>query len=272
MTAEIAQEKQLRLRYAGTCRLCGLELAARTVAVYERASKTVRCVGCSEDTTAEPLVVDPGTPGASARREYLRRRAKDEQAIRDRHPRTARIRLTLGGERRSTKSWATGATGEEQLGAALERRASERLRVLHDRRIPGSRANIDHIVVTPAGVWVIDPKRYVDQRPVLRVEGGLIRPRTERLFVGGRNRTHLVEGAEKQLGVLRGIVGPDVPLRGVLCFIEATWPVFGGDFRIGGIDVVWPRRLYAMLGEEGPLDESRIEQLYQRLGRALPPA
>lgn len=272
MTAEIAPQKQMRLRYAGTCRLCGLELAARTLAVYERASQTVRCVDCSEDTTAEPPVVDPGTPGASARREYLRRRAKDEQAIRDRHPRTARLRLALGSERRSTKSWATGATGEEQLGAALERKASDRLRVLHDRRIPGSRANIDHIVVTPAGVWVIDPKRYVDQRPVLRVEGGVVRPRTERLFVGGRNRTPLVEGVEKQLGVLREVVGSDVPLRGVLCFIEASWPVFGGDFRIREIDVVWPRRLHAILDEEGPLVESRIEQLYQQLGLALPPA
>lgn len=272
MTAEIAPEKHMRLRHAGTCRLCGLELAARTLAVYERASRTVRCVECRDLATAEPRVVDPGTPGASARREYLRRRAKDEQAIRDRHPKTARIRLAFGSERRSTKSWATGATGEEQLGAALERRASERLRVLHDRRIPGSRANIDHIAVTPTGVWVIDPKRYVDQRPVLRVEGGLMRPRTERLFVGGRNRTPLVEGARKQLGVLRGIVGADVPVRGVLCFVEASWPVFGGDFRISEIDVVRPRRLYAMLGEEGPLDESRIEQLYQQVGRALPPA
>ncbi len=36
----------------------------------------------------------------------------------------------------------------------------EGLGVLHDRRIPGSKANIDHIVVGPAGVFAIDTKRY----------------------------------------------------------------------------------------------------------------
>lgn len=36
--------KQVRLRYAGTCRLCGAELAARTEAIYETETKTVRCL------------------------------------------------------------------------------------------------------------------------------------------------------------------------------------------------------------------------------------
>ena len=32
--------------------------------------------------------------------------------------------------------------------------------VLHDRAVPGGRANIDHIAVVPSGVWVIDTKHY----------------------------------------------------------------------------------------------------------------
>ena len=32
--------------------------------------------------------------------------------------------------------------------------------MLHDRRIPGTRANIDHIAVASSAVWVIDAKRY----------------------------------------------------------------------------------------------------------------
>jgi hypothetical protein len=32
--------------------------------------------------------------------------------------------------------------------------------VLHDRAIPGTRSNIDHIAVVPSGVWVIDTKQY----------------------------------------------------------------------------------------------------------------
>lgn len=48
---------------------------------------------------------------------------------------------------------------------------------MHDRRIPRSRANIDHIVVTPGGVWVIDTKRRVGSAPQKRAAGGFIRPR-----------------------------------------------------------------------------------------------
>lgn len=36
--------KRMKLRYAGVCRLCGTELPARADAIYERATKTVRCV------------------------------------------------------------------------------------------------------------------------------------------------------------------------------------------------------------------------------------
>jgi hypothetical protein len=32
--------------------------------------------------------------------------------------------------------------------------------VLHDLAIPGSRANIDHLVIGPGGVFVIDSKQY----------------------------------------------------------------------------------------------------------------
>jgi hypothetical protein len=34
----------MRPRYAGVCRACGIALPAKSEAIYERASKTVRCV------------------------------------------------------------------------------------------------------------------------------------------------------------------------------------------------------------------------------------
>ncbi len=40
--------------------------------------------------------------------------------------------------------------------------------MLHDRRIPGSRANIDHIAIATSGVWVIDAKRYKGKVQVSR--------------------------------------------------------------------------------------------------------
>lgn len=278
MDTEAARDKRMRLRYAGTCRLCKNELPAKTEAIYERATKTVRCLECPAppDAATVPTVevepVDSGTAGASARREYERRKEKWEDAVKTKHPKLGGLILAFSDEPQSTKSWDTGAKGEEQFGAALDERVGDRFRVLHDRRIPGSRANIDHIVVTSTGVWVVDPKRYVDKRPELRIEGGILRPRTEKLVVGGRDRTKLVDGALKQLGLVKAVVGDEVPVRGVLCFIEANWPLFGGDFVINGIDVMWPKKLYPLLEAEGTLNNASIERLHRSLATAFPSA
>ena len=184
----------MRLRYPGTCRVCGVELAAGAEAIYERTSKTVRCV--SHDAVA-PLrfpslkvvdeaaldVVESGTAGASARREFERRKAARDQRIRAKHPKLGGLILGVTDQPRSTTAWDVGAIGEERLGQGLDRMASDRVRVLHDRRIPRSTANIDHLVVTASGVYVIDAKKYRG-RPHLKIDGGLFRPRVERLLVG----------------------------------------------------------------------------------------
>ena len=71
----------------------------------------------------------------------------------------------------STRASRRGAPGEERLVGRLNELAGPLLRVLHDRRIPRSSANIDHLVVTPNGVYVVDAKRYRG-RPAPVVEGG----------------------------------------------------------------------------------------------------
>lgn len=126
---------------------------------------------------------DSGAAGSSARREYERRKAKDEQRLRQKWGKLGGIAVALADEKQTTKAWATGAVGEERLGARLDALASEAIAVLHDRRIPGTRANIDHIAVTAAGIWVIDAKRYKG-RPGLKIEGGMLRPRVEKVLVG----------------------------------------------------------------------------------------
>jgi hypothetical protein len=56
--------------------------------------------------------------------------------------------------------WLRGAAGERATAELLERLPPRRWVVLHDRAIPGCRANIDHVVVGPTGVWVIDSKSF----------------------------------------------------------------------------------------------------------------
>lgn len=67
---------------------------------------------------------------------------------------------------------------------------------------------------------MIDAKKFAG-RPRLKVEGGLLRPRTEKLLVGTPNCTKLVDGVLKQMDVVRGVIGDGMPVHGVLCFVEA---------------------------------------------------
>jgi hypothetical protein len=280
-------DKRMRLRYAGTCRVCDAELPPKVEAIYERSSRTVRCLDHVEalgspkpsdepeppsaDLQPGPGPVDVGTPGASARREFERRRDGRERRVRARFPRIGGLLHALSAEPQTTESWNTGAVGEERLGAALNDRASDILRVLHDRRVPRSRANIDHLAVTPSGVYVIDAKKYAG-RPRLQVEGGVLRPRTEKLFVGRRHCTRLVDGVLKQVDVVRTVVGDDVPVHPVLCFVEADWPLIGGSFVTRGVSVVWPRRLYPQLEAEGAWTPETIASVHVALATSLLPA
>jgi hypothetical protein len=276
-------EKQMQLRYAGTCRLCGAELEARTEAIYERTTKTVRCLDCSPTEPApqvdagpllqaveapEPIVA--GTPGASARREYERRQTRRDNRIRKTHPKLGGLILALSDDPQSITAWDTGALGEERLGQRLNELSSDTMRVLHDRRIPGTRANIDHIAVTPTGIYVIDAKKYKG-RPSLKVEGGILRPRVEKLLVGSRDCTKVVDGVLKQVDLVRAIVGDDISITGVLCFVEADWPLIGGAFTTRGVEVLWPKKLYPLLSADGPLLPG-VDDRHRQLASALPPA
>ena len=270
----IPDEKRMRLRYSGTCRVCSVELPAKAEAIYERSSKTVRCLTHDTASDASPGVataVDAGSPGASARREFERRRAKRDERTRTKHPKLGGLILALSDDPQSITAWDTGALGEERLGNRLNELASDSLRVLHDRRIPGSRANIDHIAVASTGVYVIDAKKYKG-RPQLKIEGGFLRPRVEKLLVGTWDRTKLVDGVLSQVDVVRGLIGDDLPIHGVLCFVEADWPLIGGSFAIRGVDALWPKRLYPKLKADGPLLTQTVAEVHRRLTSCLPPA
>lgn len=56
--------------------------------------------------------------------------------VRQAHPVFGGALLAAFGDPQSTTVWHTGAMGEENLGRRLNDRASEQLRLLHDRRIP----------------------------------------------------------------------------------------------------------------------------------------
>jgi Nuclease-related domain len=58
------------------------------------------------------------------------------------------------------RAWRRGAAGERHTARLLSPLERHGWAVLHDLAVPRSQANIDHLVIGPGGVFVIDSKQY----------------------------------------------------------------------------------------------------------------
>lgn len=72
------------------------------------------------------------------------------------------------------RRWLQGALAERRTGRLLAKLRREGWGVLHDRRVPRSRANLDHILVHPSGRFLVyvDTKAWHAAKAVIRVTGG----------------------------------------------------------------------------------------------------
>lgn len=61
---------------------------------------------------------------------------------------------------RESRAWRRGYEGERVIGELLKDGLSEKYHVFNDVRFPGRTANIDHIVVGPSGVFVLNTKNW----------------------------------------------------------------------------------------------------------------
>jgi Nuclease-related domain len=272
--ADTPAGRRLRLRYPARCSVCGAELVRGTEAWWDLATKAATCLVCGSG--AELARELAGTAGSSGRQKYVHLRERRKQQVKGRFgEHLGALVLALGDDPRSTRAWGTGAAGEERLARFLERTLPPSTIVLHDRRIPGSRANIDHIVVASSGVWVIDAKLYrgkVDRRTL----GPFWRPELA-VFVGGRNRTKVVHGMARQLDAVRDAIAPDplageVAVRAAVCFVASEWSLFAKPFEIGAVIVTWPQKLVERIGAAGALTDEAVARLANRLAVGLPQA
>jgi hypothetical protein len=240
------------LRYAASCATCGEHLPNGTRAWWDRDIKCVSCQRCVARTESGAAAGDfyvkaapmpeSGVAGASARAEYERRQRRGQQPVLQSHPRLARLMVALSREPQSTEAWAKGADGEQRVAASLDSLMTCGAVVLHDRQMPGSRANIDHIVVAPSGVWVVDAKSY-SGRVERRDRGRLVRGDLQ-LYVDGRDRSKLVAGMTKQVAAVRRAVdSEDIPIHPVLCFTGSEWCLLAKPFTVDGVIVTWPQAL-----------------------------
>ncbi len=280
--------KQLALRRPDRCSVCGVDLVAGTTAEWDSDLKTVTCLACSvtsappptADARSEPRLVqstppveiDVGVAGASARRQADRRTAQREARIEEKwgSGRMGRIVKALSDDPQTTRAWREGAAGEERVARRLEERLEGQAVLLHDRRVPGTRGNIDHLVIAASGVWIVDAKRYKG-KVEKRDKGGWFRTDLH-LYVGGRDQTKLVEKMQWQHDAVRAALGSDeVPLHLALTFVDAEWPLFfAKPLRFDDVWVSWPAKLADLIAEPGPLSGDDIERVARELSVRLP--
>lgn len=262
----------LILRKDDRCAACGTQVTAGTRATWDATARSVTCTNCTETTRSVPSgpeILDRGAAGASAAREHKRRKASREQRIRSKHRHLGGVILALSDEPQHQRAWDRGRRGEQAVAEALERRTGEGAAVLlHDRRMPGGRGNIDHIAVAPSGVYVIDAK---DVAGKVAVRAPLLGQ--PKLLVAGRDRTKLIDGLDRQVAAVSVVLaGEDVPsVYGVLCFTRAELPLLGTT-RMRGHLLLYRKALAKRLNADGPLDAERIAALARRLATAMPAA
>jgi hypothetical protein len=73
-------------------------------------------------------------------------------------------------------AWRRGARGERKTAKLLSPLERHGFTVFHDLALPGGKVNIDHLVIGPTGVWMIDSKSW-HRRTVVDAEGRLWRGR-----------------------------------------------------------------------------------------------
>lgn len=177
-------------------------------------------------------------PGRSARKEAQRRRDRAAELL------------------RSAERWERGAEAEERTAATLAWLPPV-YTTLHDLRMPGSPGNVDHLVVGPTGVFLIDTK--VHDGPVRYGNGTLWRGR----FPMRRELEALTTEAARLGAVL------DAPVVTAACFAEGDLP--RRRLVVDGVRILAPGELLPFIADRAatvlPHEVERLVQEASRLAR-----
>jgi hypothetical protein len=240
---------------------------------------------------AEPVTGSHGRPGRSALVEYRRRRALelaawtrslawraplvgaaaitgDVLAAQAGLPRAGlaglaaavlvgwRLRFRLSDQART---WQRGGQGERHTARLLHRLTRDGYVVFHDLAVPGSDANVDHLVIGRSGVFVIDTKQWTGE--VRQGADGLV--------------WHNHHCLDRTLEIVRweaDTVGRLLSTRAaaVLCVHGAH--IQGGGVDTQGVAIVPAHLLRNALGDDRVLSDADVELLATTARRRLRPA
>ena len=174
--------------------------------------------------------------------------------------RVARLKRRLDEAEVSTKPWDADAVSGKVVADKLGELVPHGWYVLHDVHWPGRpKANLDHVLVGPGGVVVVDCKNWTGE---VRVLSGV-------LWQGRYARTQAVEGALAQCAAVSSVVSPPYRrlVRPLICMAAQPdlFGVTGSDVAVAGTQ----RVVGAIEALPQVLDQQAVAGLYAQLGQEL---
>ncbi|MGW3350368.1 nuclease-related domain-containing protein [Nonomuraea rubra] len=166
----------------------------------------------------------------------------------------------------SVPAWRRTSVAERRTEAQLRRLERSGYRTLHARAIPGSEAQIDHLVVGPTGVYAVDSEKW-DRRLPVRVQMGKklfhgpfdMKPRLTEAKWEATQASELISksfGREISVVPSLAIYGPPVP-----------WKIMN----IRGVDVYQGDRARKWITKrERALTTAEIDRIYDIATQVLP--
>lgn len=167
----------------------------------------------------------------------------------------------------AVRTWRKGALGERRTARMLRPLTRRGYTVLHDRALPYGRANVDHLVIGPTGVFVVDTKNWNKKRRVTR-RGRYVR-------VGRTSGDTAVGSVIYEAGrvgeVLAAAVGRPVEVVPVVAIHGATVPVLR-IMRVSGVPLLRASQVRGWIARQrGGLSAPQVAEISSAAEGLLPP-
>lgn len=170
--------------------------------------------------------------------------------------------LLAWGDRR-LGNYLKGAKGEEWVAHELAFLSAE-YTVFNGLRLGGGKQNFDHIIVGPAGIFVVETKNWK----------GSVEFRDGKLFAGGKEPSRppirqVKDAAAELVAHLDEVGCGDLPIHSVLCFLGTELPE--EVMNVNGVVVCAGARLADVLQEtfDEPVAVTKREQVVLELRKVI---
>jgi hypothetical protein len=175
---------------------------------------------------------------------------------------TGRLNALLGS-RRAKAAAQNGRVDETTARFDHYLRDSSAI-VLHHRRLPGTRNEVSHLVVGPAGVTVVDSRRYNVARVKIDGRGGRATVRARADLA-----KHVLRQVDAVRELLAGTPYEGVPIEAAVARCKVKGPRVLQGLNAPRVIVSGVRTIAVEASRDGELDAGRVRSLAHFLDDAL---